>query len=210
VDLFLAPENVPFGVAFGVLIGLAIVEGIGAFIAASPSALLENLLPDKDLDGDGIIDGPLGWLHVGKVPLLVVLILFLFGFSLCGYVVQVFARGILGNYLPTWIAVVPSFFMGLTTVRGLGALIAHIVPKDETSAVSDQTLIGRAGIVMGGTARFGLAAQVRVRDAHGRAHYLMVEPDMAEDEFPEGTAVLIVKKVGALYRAIRNPHPDLL
>lgn len=210
MNLFTAPETVPFGVAFGILIGLAIVEGIGAFIASSPSTLLEHMLPDKDLDGDGIIDGPLGWLHVGKVPVLVLLILFLFGFSLCGYVVQIFARGILGGFLPTWLAAFPAFFMGLTTVRGLGALIAYIVPRDETSAVSDQTLIGRAGIVITGTARSGLAAQVRVRDAHGRAHYLMVEPDLLDDEFPEGTAVLIVKKVGACYRAIRNPHPDLL
>lgn len=210
MNLFTAPETLPFGVAFGVLIGLAIVEGIGAFIAASPSTLLEHVLPDKDLDGDGIIDGPLGWLHVGKVPLLVLLVLFLFGFSSCGYIVQIFARGILGGYVPTWVAAAPAFFMGLTTVRGLGALIAYIVPRDETSAVSDRTLIGRAGIVMTGTARSGFAAQVRVRDAHGRAHYLMVEPDMPEEEFPEGTAVLIVKKVGAGYRAIKNPHPDLL
>jgi hypothetical protein len=209
VNLFIAPETLPFGVAFGILIGLAVVEGIGAF-AGSVSTLLENLLPHKDLDGDGMIDGPLGWLHVGKVPLLVLLILFLFGFALCGYVVQGFARGILGGYLPAWLAATPAFFVGLTTVRGLGALIAHIVPRDETSAVSEQTLIGRAGIVMTGTARQGFAAQVRVRDANGRAHYLMVEPDLSDEEFSEGTAVLIVKKLGAVYRAIKNPHPDLL
>ena len=210
MNLFTAPETFPFGVAVGMLVGLAIVEGIGAFVAASPSTLMENLLPMKDMDHDGIIDGPLGWLHVGKVPLLVLLILFLSGFALCGYIVQGFARGILGSYVSSWIAAAPAFFMGLTTVHGLGSLIAHIIPKDETWAVSENALIGRAGIVTGGTARSGLAAQVRIRDAHGRAHYLMVEPDLAEEEFPEGTAVLIVKKVGAIYRAIKNPHPDLL
>jgi len=193
MNLFTSPETLPFGVALAVLVGLAIGEGIGAFVAASPSAWLDDLLPDRDLDHDGAVDGPLGWLHVGKVPLLVLLILFLFGFALCGYLVQMFARGVFGGFAPAWIAVLPA-----------------IVPKDESSAVSELSLIGRAGLVTAGTARSGLAAQVRVRDALGRAHYLMVEPDLPDDTFPEGTAVLIVKKVGAIYRGIRNPHPDLL
>jgi len=210
LSLFTAPETLPFGVALGLMVGIAVIEGIGAFVAASPSGWLEDLLPAKDLDADGIIDGPLGWLHCGKVPMLVLLILFLLGFAMGGYVLQLFARGMLGAFAPAWIMSIPAFLIGLSTVRGVGALIAHIVPKDETSAVSEQTLIGRAGIVTGGTAKHGLAGQVRVRDAYGRPHYLMVEPDLEGEEFPDGTAVLIVKKVGAIYRGIRNPHPDLL
>jgi hypothetical protein len=210
MSLFTAPETLPFGVAVGILLGLAVIEGIGAFAAASPSTWLEDLLPGQDLDGDGAFDGPLGWLHVGRVPLLVLLILFLLGFALGGYTLQMFAYGVFGGYGPAWLVALPALLLGLTTVRGLGALIAHIVPKDETSAVSEQTLIGRAGIVTAGTARRGLAAQMRVRDALGRAHYLMVEPDLDDDSFTEGAAVLIVKKTGAIYRGIRNPHPDLL
>jgi Protein of unknown function (DUF1449) len=216
MNLFTAPETLPFGVAFGVLIGLAIIEGIGAFAAASPSAWLEDLLPDHaghdvhDGPHGDVLDGTLGWLHVGKVPLLVLAVLFLLGFALGGYVLQVFARAVLGSFVPAWLASIPAVLIGLTTVRGLGALIAHIVPKDESSAISDQTLIGRAGVVTTGTARAGLAAQVRVRDAYGRAHYLMVEPDLPDEQFVEGTTVLLVKKTGAIWRGIRNPHPDLL
>ena len=89
-------------------------------------------------------------------------------------------------------------------------LLARIIPKDETTAVSVQSLIGRAGVVITGTARVGMAAEVKVRDQHGNAHYLMVEPDVPEEEFEQGTEVLIVKKNGAIYRGIRNPHPALL
>ena len=210
MNLFTAPETLPFGVAFGVLIGLAIVEGVGAFAAASPSAWLEDLLPHHDGHHGEVLEGSLGWLHVGKVPLLVLVVLFLLGFALGGYILQVFARAVFGSFIPAWMAAIPALLIGLTTVRGLGALIAHIVPKDESSAISDQTLIGRAGVVTTGTARAGLAAQVRVRDAYGRAHYLMVEPDMPDEQFAEGTTVLIVKKTGAIWRGIRNPHPDLL
>lgn len=206
MTLFTTAQTLPFGVAACLMIGLGIIEGIGVFMAASPSQLLENLVPDAP---DGI-EGALGWMHVGKVPLLVLLILFLLGFSMGGYAIQIFSFGLLGRYLPSLIAAVPAVFIGLSTVRALGGLLAYIIPKDETTAVSHTTLIGRAGVVITGTARAGKAAEVRVRDQHGHAHYLMVEPDLPEEEFAQGTEVLIVKKTGAIYRGIRNPHPALM
>lgn len=206
MSLFTAAQTLPFGVAACLMIGLGIIEGIGIFTAMSPSQLLDNLVPESP-DGLG---GALGWLHVGKVPLLVLLILFLLGFSMSGYAIQMFVHGLFGTYLPSWIAAVPAVFIGLSTVRGLGGLLGYIIPKDETTAVSNTRLIGRAGVVITGTARTGMAAEVRVRDQHGNAHYLMVEPDLPEEEFEQGTEVLIVKKIGAIYRGIRNPHPALL
>ena len=100
--------------------------------------------------------------------------------------------------------------LGIASVRALGGAIARIVPRDESSAVSGQSLIGRAGVVTGAAARRGLAGQARVRDVHGRAHWLMVEPDLDDEEFPDGTMILVVKKTGAVWRCIRNPHPDQL
>jgi hypothetical protein len=55
-----------------------------------------------------------------------------------------------------------------------------------------------------------MAAQAKVRDMHGRAHYVMVEPDLPHESFEEGAAVLLVKKNGAKYHGIKNPHPELL
>jgi len=92
----------------------------------------------------------------------------------------------------------------------LGALLAQIVPKDETSAVSESSLIGRTATIGNGVARRGLAAQARVKDSMGRTHYLMVEPDLDDDVFDEGTQVLIVRKAGAFYRCIIHPHPNLM
>jgi hypothetical protein len=45
---------------------------------------------------------------------------------------------------------------------------------------------------------------------HGRTHYVLVEPDLPNERFEEGDAVLLVKKNGARYAGIRNPHPELL
>lgn len=204
--LFTVPETMPFGVAMLVMIGIGVIEGIGIFVAASPSELIEHHFHFDH----PVVDGPLGWLHVGKVPFLVLLILFLLGFAVSGYAIQLFCHGLFGLYLPSPFAVVPAVFIGLSNVHLLGGLMARILPQDETSAVSEQTLIGRAGVVLTGTARRGMAAEVKVRDQHGNAHFLMLEPDVEGEEFEQGSVVLVVSKQGAIYRGIRNPHPGLI
>jgi membrane protein implicated in regulation of membrane protease activity len=208
VSLFTAPETLPFGVGFGLIVGIALFEGLGMLVSMSPSNLIDDWLPD--VSGDGALDRVLGWLHVGRVPALVLLLLFLTGYVLFGYGLQMVAHGLFGAYLPAWMAGLLAVPSGMATVRGLGSLIAHIVPRDETSAVSEQSLVGRVGVVTAGAARRGLAAQARVRDALGRSHYLMVEPDIDDEVFEEGAQVLIVRKAGAFYRCIANPHPGLM
>ena len=208
VGLFTAQETWPFGVAFALIVGIALIEGLGMLVSLSPSNWLDDLLPD--IDGDTGLDRVLGWLYIGKVPSLVLLVLFLMGYAIFGYSLQKVAHGLLGGYLPVWLAGLVAVAPGMATVRSLGALIAHIIPRDETSAVSEMSLIGRHGVVSAGAARRGLAAQARVRDAHGRTHYLMVEPDVDDEVFDEGAQILIVRKVGAFYRCIANPHPALM
>jgi hypothetical protein len=208
VSLFTAPETLPFGVGFGLIVGIALLEGFGMLVSLSPSNLIDDWLPD--VSGDGALDRVLGWLHIGRVPALVLLLLFLAGYVLFGYGLQMVAHGLLGGYLPAWMAGLLAVPSGMATVRGLGALIAHIVPRDETSVVSEQSLVGRVGVVTAGVARRGLAAQARVRDALGRSHYLMVEPDLEDEVFEEGAQVLIVRKAGAFFRCIANPHPGLM
>jgi hypothetical protein len=208
MNLFTSPETLPFGVAVALIVAIALLEGLGMLMALSPSNLLDHWLPDIDTDSG--LDRVLGWLHLGRVPALVLLLLFLLGYALFGYALQKVAFNLLGGFLPAWVAGLLAVPPGLATVRGLGSLVAHIIPRDETSAISEQSLVGRAGVVSAGAARRGLAAQARVRDAHGRTHYLMVEPDLDDEVFQEGAQILIVRKLGAFYRCIANPHPNLI
>ncbi|MBB4845822.1 hypothetical protein HNP55_004374 [Paucibacter oligotrophus] len=208
MSLFTTPENLPFGIAFALIVGIALLEGLGMMIAASPSNWLDDWLPEAG--HDSALDQVLGWLHLGRLPALVILLLFLTGYALFGYSLQLVSRGLVGHYLPAWLAGLAAVPAGLTTVRALGALVAHIIPRDESTAVSAQTLLGRIATVYAGQARQGLAAQARVRDEHGRVHHLLVEPDLAEEVFEEGSELLLVRKQGAIYRAIRNPHPGLV
>lgn len=208
MSLFTASQNLPFGIGFALIVGIALLEGLGMLCSLSPSNVLDELLPE--VDGDAGLDRVLGWLHVGKVPALVLLLLFLTGYTVFGYSLQLVANGLFGGYLPAWLAGLLAVPAGMATVRGLGSLIAHIIPRDETSVVSEQHLVGRVGVIISGEARRGLAAQARVKDSHGRSHYLMAEPDIDDEVFNEGTQVLIVRKAGAFYRCIANPHPTLM
>lgn len=206
MNILTAPETWPFGASLAVMVGLSIVEGAGLLLTYSPSHMLDSLLPDMPDSADGA----LGWLHIGTVPLLVLLILFLSGFAIAGYVLQASVQSISGSLLPAWLASIPAFLAGVSTVKGVGSVLAKVIPKDESSAVSEQTLIGRSGVVIQGTARDGMAAQAKVRDSYGRSHYVMVEPDLIEETFDEGSDILLVKKIGARFKCIRNPHPTLL
>ncbi|WP_457421896.1 YqiJ family protein [Roseateles sp. P5_E7] len=208
MNLFTSPETLPFGVAVALIVAIALLEGLGMLVALSPSNLIDHWLPDHSVETG--TDKVLGWLHLGRVPALVLLLLFLLGYALFGYALQKVAFNLLGGFLPAWLAGLLAVPPGLATVRGLGSLVAHIIPRDETTAVSEQSLVGRGGVISGGAARRGLAAQARVRDAHGRVHYLMVEPDLDDEVFEEGAQILIVRKLGAFYRCIANPHPNLI
>jgi membrane protein implicated in regulation of membrane protease activity len=207
MNLFTAPETLPFGLGVGLMVGVALLEGLGLLMAMSPSNLIDGWLPEIDTDAG--LDRLLGWLHLGRVPALVLLMLFLLGYVLFGYALQKTALIVTGQFLPAWMAALLAVPPGLATVRALGALVAHVVPRDETSAVSEQSLVGRTGVVSAGAARRGMAGQARVRDAYGRTHYLMVEPDHDDDVFEEGAQILIVRKAGVFYRCIANPHPHL-
>lgn len=204
--VLMSPETWPFGAALATMVGLTVIEGAGLLFAQSPSHGLESLLPDMP---DGLT-GALGWLHFGKVPILVLLILFLTGFSVSGYVVQALAGTLFGGLLPWWLASLPAALTGLSCVRAIGGLLARALPNNETTAVSEQSLVGRIGMVTHGIARTGMAAQAKVRDAQGGLHYVLVEPDMAAETFAEGDSVLLVRKAGARFHGIRNPHPELL
>jgi membrane protein implicated in regulation of membrane protease activity len=204
--IWFAQETWPFGSALLLMLALFIIEGAGLLFAASPSRWLDGLVPDLP----DSLEGPLAWLHVGKVPFLILLGIFLAGFSISGYAIQAFSSALFGQWMPAWLAAVPAMLGGMSLVRGLGGLLARLVPSDETSAVSEMSLIGRAGLVVQGIARKGSAAQMKLRDIHGRTHYVLVEPDRPDETFEEGAAVLLVKKNGARYMGIRNPHPELL
>jgi hypothetical protein len=216
--LLTADENLAFSVALALVTLLALLEGVGTLLGAGLSGLVDALLPDSlttglEVDGPdtgsmGGISGLLGWLYVGKVPFLVVLILLLTSFGIGGLLLQTLMARFTGALLPGWIASAVALLAALPATRAGGRLVARLIPRDETQAVSEDSFVGRVAVLTLGAARPGYPAQARLRDAHGQSHYVMVEPD-GDLELPAGSQVLIVKKKGHLFLAIRNPNPLL-
>ncbi len=206
-----ADGNLPFAVALLVMLAIAVLEGVTTLLGAGLSSLLEGLIPDFDLDIDapeidsdgGVLTRLLGWLRVGEVPALVLLVLFLTGFGLVGLGVQTFAESLFGELLPWPAAAVPALALSLPLVRALGGALGRIMPQDETDAVSSGSLVGRVAVITLGSAEAGHPAEARTRDGHGTTHYIMVEPLREGETLPAGTEVLLVEHVGAGFRAAK-------
>lgn len=210
MNIFLAPESWPFSVAALVLLAIAVIEGMGLLTGLSLSAWLDHLLPEAG-GLHGVSEAWLGWLHVGKVPLLILLALFLTAFSVIGFTANTLVKSLLGFYPPALLAAPLAFLGTLPVVRLSGAAIARLVPGDETSAVTLDSLVGHVASVINGTARVGFPAEARVKNEHGLTLYVHVEPDNNASTFSAGDSVLLVRQIsGSRFQAIANPRPDLL
>lgn len=166
-----------------------------------------------DLDGSHTaLSQLLGWLLIGKVPVLVLLVIFLTAFGLIGLALQSVVFGILGFFLPAVAAAPVSFVASLPFVRWTGRGLASLIPGTETSAVSSATFIGRIAVVTLGPARVGHPGRAKLRDQFDRTHYVMVEPDDTEagESFEAGAEVLLVRSAGVLFKAIRNTSKPLV
>lgn len=217
MSTFLAPEAAPFLIAALMLLAIAAVEGFGLLVGMSASHWLDSLLhhPVDGAHAHGVHDGPfvswLGWLHVGKVPVLALIVMFLAAFAIVGFVLNMVVHGLFGFYLPVLFGAPVAFVAALPVVRVTGSALMRVMPKDETSAVSLDSLVGRIATVVSGTARLGYPAQAKAMSETGQVLYVMVEPDSSDIRFASGEPVLLVKRLsGTKFQGIRNPKPDLL
>ncbi len=222
IALLTSGENKIFVIALAVMLLIALIEGVASLMGAGLSGMIESIFPDLDggVDLDIDLDGPqtnppaftkfLSWLRVGEVPVLMLLVVFLTVFGLIGLATQSAARGALGFYLPQWLVVAAVVLVSLPVVRVLGGLLAMVMPKDETTAVNESSFVGRIATITLGKARSGSPAQAKLRDEHGQAHYVMVEPDSPDLELAEGAKVLITERHGAVFKGIPNPTAALV
>lgn len=215
-----ATANLPFTIALAMMGLLLAIEVLGLLFGLGAHGLLDGFF---DVDHDihaGHIDGSevmaasvfdrfLGWLHFGKVPVLILFALFLVSFGLAGYLLQGALRSVTGQLLPWWIAAPLVLPVTIPCIRLFGGTLAKVLPRDETQSVSQAGLVGRMATVVLGTARSGSPAQAKVRDQHGQMHYVMLEPEDADDAFAAGESVLLVSHIGATYRAVRDDNPAL-
>ncbi len=238
-EYFLAAGSAPFTVALLVMAGLFAFELLALFKGLGINEVIDDFvidsvdMPEMGLDlselgdlgatettsglegsstpeGGSVLGRLLAWLYVGRVPVLMVLVIFLMVFGLGGLMIQSALRQSLGFALPSLLAVPGMFFLSLPMVRWCAGGIARILPTDETSAVSTASFIGKTAVVIGGNARRGMPAQARLIDRFRTTHYVMVEPEDEDDVLTQGSPVLLVRRINGRFSAIPNPNAALL
>ncbi|MEK1932472.1 MAG: OB-fold-containig protein [Pararhizobium sp.] len=204
MQLFLAPECLPFAIAAVMLAALTAIEILCLLVGFS----LGEVIDKAGIDDHSGIAGLLSWLNVGGVPVLILVMLFLGYFAMIGFIVQSITQAVWAP-LPAVVAAVPAFVLSLPAVRASSRTVARIVPRDETYAVDLSEFIGRSAEVSVGPLDQGLPGRVRVKDRHGNWHTLRARAAKSEEPIAIGATVLLVDHVSNVYVAIRAPS-DIL
>ena len=207
VEALIAPQCAPFTIALGVMVAIAIIEGVGAIVGLSINAALSELFdidaPDGGVDGEtgGALSRTLGWLRIGRVPVLIALIAALTLFGLAGLAAQALVAGIIGTPVSAWIAAPAIALAVLPAVRAANAAMGRLMPSDETEVVTRAGLAGHTGVVTIGPVSAETAGQCRVRDRHGQLHHPMIVAD-EPGEIATGAKVLLVEEEGNRWKVI--------
>lgn len=200
MGFFLSEGNWLFSAALIVLAGIGVLELIALQMGSSVSSLVDGAIGEVP-DGGG-----LAWLHVGRLPFLVVLVVLLTSFSVLGFLIQGVVSAIFGGELHLMIASPMALIGALPATRVTGSALARLMPRDETSAISSASFVGRTATLTAGEARPGRAAEARFQDEYGQTHYVMVEPGAEYPNLLAGERVLLIRELSAgRYQAIVNP-----
>jgi hypothetical protein len=160
------------------------------------------------MDFDGCYDlsgikSIFAFLGIGRVPVIILIILFLLIFGLVGWLLEAIAHHFLGIYIYTIVAVCASLIATVILLRFITAFLAKFMPKDETQVISEGELIGKIATITLGKASRGKPAQAKIR-INQQTIYIMVEPDNLNDIFKYQDQVMIVRKESSKYFAIPN------
>ncbi len=206
------PQNSVFFISIIIILIMAFVEVISVLLGVSVSEAIDNLLPDVEVDADieADISVPvLDWLNFGKVPFLILLIIFLTFFGLSGFIIQGLFSKIFTVLMPGIVAVVIALVPTFILVHFIGRLISKVLPQVETTAVKINTLKGKIAEINIGTATFDNPAEAKVKDRHGKIHYIRVIPGDREENFIQGEKVVLTKLENGIFQA-EKVDADLL
>ncbi len=160
--------------------------------------------PAAEAASSNLVGQALGWLNVGRVPFLVLLITFLAGFSVIGLGAQLFAVSVVG-LIPAVIAAPAAAFLALPVTRTASRLLGHIVPREETYAVSEAQFVGLVATVTLGPVEAGNPGKARLTDSHGNVHFVRVRAANRGARFETGSEVLLVKRDSSVFEVIAPP-----
>ncbi len=200
ISFFSADFNLLYSSAIIFVLCLALLEGVGLLVGLSIASALDDLLPiDLDIDTEltsGGLNAIIGWLYLHRLPFLVWLLLFLTSFGMAGLSINYI------SVLPSLISFPIALLFAIFSCRVVGKKIASIMPKNESSAISSHSFSGKVATITVGKASKGNAAEAVLQDEFNQKHYLMVEPEEQDQEFIQGTKVVLIEKLQNSWLAI--------
>ncbi|MBT9539553.1 OB-fold-containig protein [Thiobacillus sp.] len=200
MDFLLSDGSWLFSAALVVVAGIGVLELLAVLVGGSLSSMMEGLV------GDAPEAGGLAWLHVGRLPFLVIVVLLLTLFALLGLGLQGVVAAVIGKELPALAAAPLALLGALPATRAVGSALVRIMPRDESAAISDASFVGRTATLVSGEAKPGKAAEARFQDEYGQTHYVMVEPDAKSITLRAGERVLLLRELSTgRYQAVANP-----
>ena len=205
----LAHENWPFAFAFAFVIALGIFEILAMLLGLSLLSAIDDILPteiDTDIDSSATasgITGLLGWLCLGRLPLLIWLILTLTTFSILGFVNNYLSIYVFEYYQPIWLITFAAALITIISIHFTGNWLANLLPKNETSAVNRDDLAGSVGNITVGIATQNTPAEAVIKDVYLQKHYVRVIPDSPCETFTQGTSIILLRRQDNLWLAAR-------
>lgn len=199
MEIFLTPGFMPFTAALATVGAIGVFELL-ALLTMGPA--MSHFHVDLHLEGSPL-DGAMSWLHVGQVPLMILIVLFLSGFGLSGAAIQL-ALDSAGFEIADALGVsIPALGIGVATVRRGGGALAKMLGDDPTVASVD-SFVGVSARITTGTATLQLPAEARFTDKFGRDHYFMVAPTEDGESFTAGTEIVLGQRTPFGFEATRK------
>lgn len=199
LEFLLLPQNILYSITLAICMGLFLIEVLSLVLGFGLDEIFDNIINiDTDLDADFDINsmsfsGILSWIGFGKVPFIIVLVLFLGSFGLSGIILQSIVYNILGLLLPKMILAPIAFITCLPITSIISRKLSKFIPDDESTSVNLEDLVGSKAIITLGKATLEMSAEAKVEDHYGKTHYIRVIPDVNQPTFIEGDTVILNK-----------------
>jgi len=171
------------------------IEGVLMILGFGMSSIIDEFFPDVDVEmdvpdtGSAISEG-LTWLNKGRVPVVILFIIYLSTFGTIGAQIHCLYPS---TYLMVSLPVV--FILSILITRVLSGWLGKIMPKDETVAVKTETFIGNIATITLGTATIKDFVEAKTEDIYGKTHYIMIRAEEENDRFKQSEEVVIFKKL---------------
>ncbi len=194
-------DNVLFFTAIALVLVMAVIELVGFLVAGCDILMMiDSLLPDLDADPDfddpSIFGQVFGWAKHKDCPTAIWTVIFLGLFGVIGVLFQLAVKEASGTTLQFALAgaivSVPSILITSKICKGLG----ESVFKTTTQAVTIDSLIGSDGAVVTGTMTNNRFAEVKIRDKHGKYHYIMCRA-ATRTSITQGESVRLITIAGS-------------